>query len=219
MVRLALLFASLLLIAQFGAAQTSVDVGFGFGTAKIKSNGSGIYGSDSSYAFESCSPGSGNSGCLATPSLSGPFLGFSSNLMLSKHFGFGGEVNFQPVRRDYGPLEYRQIFYDFNGVFAPVNREKVAIELQGGMGGTNTNFAYVEKYCIGTAICSNTSQSIGSVNHFQLHFGAGVKYYLTKSLFIRPQFDLHYVPNFTEQFGGNVAPRGTIWIGFAIRNQ
>jgi hypothetical protein len=71
---------------------------------------------------------------------------------------------------------------------------------------------------VGTAVCSNYTQSFGSSNHFQIHAGAGVEIYLTKSLFIRPQFDLHYVPSFTEQFGSVAVPGGMIWIGFRTGN-
>ena len=53
---------------------------------------------------------------------------------------------------------------------------------------------------------------------FQVHAGAGVQVYLTEHVFIRPQFDLHYVPNFTNQFGSSMAPGAMVWIGYAERD-
>jgi len=35
-------------------------------------------------------------------------------------------------------------------------------------------------------------------------------------VFIRPQFDLHYVPGFTDQFGTTAVPAGMVWIGYSL---
>ena len=51
---------------------------------------------------------------------------------------------------------------------------------------------------------------------FQVHTGVGVQFFLTQHLFIRPQFDLHYVPNLTQQFGSNAVPEGKIWVGYSF---
>jgi hypothetical protein len=69
---------------------------------------------------------------------------------------------------------------------------------------------------VGTAVCQNQTQSFGNASHFQVHAGVGVQIYLKEHLFIRPQFDLHYVPNFTDQFGSAVAPGAMIWIGYSM---
>ena len=207
-------FCLLIFVSSSVYAQESVDLNLGLGRAFLDSSGYGIFDSNSAYAFQSCTPGTGDSSCLATPSLDGLFLGLGGNVMLSKHFGIGAELNFQPAKSDYGPIEYRQTFYDFNGIYAPLNNDRMAIELQGGLGGAKTEFSYSQTSCIGTALCSSSSESLGSSNHFQLHAGAGLKLFLTDRIFIQPQFDLHYVTNFTDQFGGNTVPRATIWIGF-----
>jgi hypothetical protein len=213
------LLALLLFVVPFAGAQPSIDFGIGFGTAQVKSNGSGIYGVNSVFAFDSCNPGSGNPNCLATPSLNGLFMGFSGGVMFTKYFGFGAQYSFQPGRDDYGPLQYRQHFYDFNGIFAPVTKERFAVKLQGGIGGARTSFSFDESSCIGTAICQNYTSSLGSSNHFQVHGAVGVDIFLTDYFFIRPQFDLRYVTNFTEQFGSHMVPQGMLWIGFAQRNR
>lgn len=136
--------------------------------------------------------------------------------MFQKHFGVGAEVNLQPAKSDYGPLQYRETFYDFNGIYAPINEKRVTLQLQGGIGAARTGFSFSQNSCVGTAVCSNVSQPVGNASHFQVHTGVGVQFFLTQHLFIRPQFDLHYVPNLTQQFGSNAVPEGTIWVGYSF---
>jgi outer membrane protein with beta-barrel domain len=197
-------------------AQSAFDLNVGFGTARVGSNGSGIDNLNSPNAFGACLPNSGDTNCQATPGLRGFQLGLGGDIFLNKHFGIGAEVNLQPSKNDYGSLQFRQTFYDFNGIFAPVNQKRVQFQLQGGIGGARTAFSFTDTSCVGTAVCSTSTQPVGNVNHFQLHAGAGVQLYLTDHLFIRPQFDLHYVPNFTQQFGSNVVPQGTVWVGYSF---
>ena len=133
--------------------------------------------------------------------------------MLKKHFGVGAELNLQPAKSDYGPLQYRQMFYDFNGIVAPVNDKRVSLQLQGGIGGARTGFSFSESSCVGTAICSNITQPVGNATHFQVHAGVGVQIFLAKQFFIRPEFDLHCVPNLTQQFARAPVPQGPVWVG------
>ena len=63
-------------------------------------------------------------------------------------------------------------------------------------------------------MCSTSAQAIGSASHFQIHAGVGIQFNVTDHVFIRPQFDYHYVPNLTQQFGSNSVPGGTIFIGY-----
>ena len=136
--------------------------------------------------------------------------------MLQRHFGIGTELNFQPGKSDYGPLQYRQMFYDFNGIYAPVNDKRVKLQLEGGIGGARTGFSVTQNACVGTAVCSTSSQTVGTSTHFQVHAGIGVQFMLTEHVFIRPQFDFHYVPNLNQQFGGNAVPEGTVWVGYSF---
>jgi hypothetical protein len=210
------LLALPLCLTPFASAQSSFDVNVGFGTAQVGSNGSGIDSASSSNAFGTCSPSSGDTFCQKTPGLSGFFLGLGGDVMLQKHFGIGAEVNLQPAKSDYGPLQYRQMFYDFNGIYAPINEKRVQLQLQGGIGGARTGFSFAQNSCVGTAVCSNVSQPVGNSSHFQVHAGVAVQFFLTEHLFIRPQFDLHYVPNLTQQFASNAVPEGTIWVGYSF---
>jgi len=210
------LFSLPLLCVPFAQGQSSFDVNIGFGTAHDKSNGAGIDNLSSSNPFGVCSLSSGDTFCQSTPSLGGFFLGLGGDVMLSKHLGIGAEVNLQPARSDYGPLQYRQTFYDFNAIYAPINQKRIQLQWQGGIGGARTSFAFSESSCVGSAVCTNVAQPVGNVSHFQVHAGLGLQLFVTSHIFIRPQFDVHYVPNFTQQFGSNLVPEGTVWLGYSF---
>jgi hypothetical protein len=202
-------------------AQSSVDVNVGGGYFHSKS-----LGSVDPNTFLLCS-GSAAAGCVKTPALGSVFLGFGANLMLWKKFGVGGEAVLQPGRQDYvtfsqggagqfsDVLQSRATFYDFNGIFEPVSTKKVSVQLIGGIGGANVKF--YEHVTGSSSILGNTNvtQFAGSSNHFQLHAGLGIQAYVTEHVFIRPQFDLHYVHNFT-QYGENAVPGVMIWIGYTL---
>jgi hypothetical protein len=202
-------YLPLLFSISFAYAQSAVDVNLGFGTFHDKAAGTGF---DANTGL-TCTAGFN---CLLTPALSGFFMGFGGDIMLNKHVGFGGEASLQPRKQDYAGLQSRQIFYDVNGIFAPVNQKKVVLRLEGGIGGATTSFSVTQSSCVGTAVCQTQSQAVGSAKHFQIHAGAGVQIYVTEHVFIRPQVDLHYVPNFTNQFGSNMAPGAMVFIGYSL---
>lgn len=202
-------FALLLFCAPLARAQGSFDLALGFGTAHDKATGAGI----DPTSFKSCLLAT-DSACKLTPGLGNLFMGFEGDAMLNKHLGFGGELNFQPTKDNYGPLQYRQLFYDFNGLYAPINNKKFQLRVEGGIGGAHTGFSYLQTSCVGTAVCSSYAQSVGTSNHFQVHVGAGVQIYIKDHFFIRPQFDFREVPGFTDQFGTNHVIGGTVWVGY-----
>ncbi len=212
-----LYLVSLLLVfwIPFANAQNAATFGIGFGTNHVKPSATGI----DYYSLLSCTPASDPS-CQATPGLNGFFLGFGGDVMISKNFGVGAEVSLLPSKGNWGPPTsygqpmFRQTFYDFNGIFEPFHASKrVVPKFMAGIGGAKTGFSINESSCFGAA-CTNSTQSITSANHFQLHAGAGVEILLTEHLFIRPQFDFRYVPNFTDEFGSNLVYGGMFWVGF-----
>ena len=213
-------FAALLFMASailpHAIAQSSFDLNVGFGTAWAGASGAGIDSVNSINAFGSCIPNSGDVNCLATPSLSGFFLGFGGDVMLTKRYGVGADISFQPNRPNYGPLQYRQTFYDFNGIFAPVNQKRFELQLLGGIGGARTAFSFTQTGCVGVAVCTTQTQPVGNASHFQVHAGIGLQLFLTDHIFVRPQFDYHYVPNFTQQFASNSVPSATVWVGYSF---
>lgn len=203
---------ALFLVASPLAQAQSGGIYIGGGSNFVKSNGFGISGYDAS----SCNP-SLSTNCYANPKLGGFFLGFGGDVMVNKRFGVGAEVSFQPAKDDYGPFQYRQLFYDFNGIYAPVNEKRVSFKLMGGIGGARTSLSYNSTSCVGTVVCSSSTQPVGSSNHFQMHAGAAVEFMLTDTFMVRPQADFRYIPNFTDVFGRNAVPGVMVWVGFKIK--
>jgi hypothetical protein len=206
----------LLLCVPFASAQSSVDFMLGFGTAHDKANGGGIDSASSINAYGSCTPGTGDPYCVSNPALGGFFLGIGGDAMLWKRFGIGAAADVQPVHSNYGPLEYRQAFYDVNAIFAPISGKRVSLHLEGGIGGAHTGFAINQSGCVGTAVCSSSTQPVGSSNHFDIHAGVGLSLFVSEHFFIRPQFDIHYAPGLTDQFGSNLVPSAMVWVGYSF---
>jgi hypothetical protein len=196
------LLALPLLCASFVSAQSQVDFGIGFGSNHAKSNGQSI------ETF-------GDGKLYSTPALGGFFMNLGGNIMLYPHFGVGAQVAIQPGKPDYAGLQARTSFYDFNAIYSPVNTKKASLQLIGGLGAANMRFYYSSQFCSSFSGCSSQNQFLESSNHFALHTGAAVQFYVTEHVFIRPQFDVHYVKNFF-QFGSNVVPGGAIWVGYSL---
>lgn len=191
----------LLFTGAFAYAQSGAEVHIGFGSAHAKSIGVPV------DLF--------NDGTLySTPSLGGLFMNFGGSAMLTSHFGFGGELSVHPAKSDYAILRYRPLFYDFNGIYQPLPLSgKVVPELQAGVGGMNLKFYYDQTGCNQIAGCSSSSSLVASSNHFQVHIGGGVRIFATDHVFIRPQFDAHWVHNLF-QFGSNWVPQYGVSVGY-----
>ncbi len=206
----------LLACAPLARAQGSFDLALGFGTQHAKATGDGI----DVNTFEPCPQASAT--CELTPSLGGLFMGFEGDAMLNKHMGFGGELNFQPSKGNYGPIQSRELFYDFNALYAPINRKNVQFRIEGGVGGAHFGTSYTATSCVGSAVCQSQTESVGSSSHFQVHVGAGVQFYVKDHFFIRPQFDFREVPglsaaygsNSVYQYGSNQVLGFTVWFGY-----
>jgi len=217
-------------------AQYGFDFGLGFGAMQDSANGQGTEGNpDVSYPnfYTPCTLRSDVT-CVANNKLSGFAMSVGGNVMAWKHFGIGAEVNFQPGQQTYvafPPIESvtegalpattikeRMTLYDFNGIYQPVRTKKVAFQIAAGVGGANLRF--YETYPSGSTIGpSNFNEYFGSNNHFQVHGGVGVQLFVTDHVFIRPQFDVHYVPNLTQQFGRDLVISETVWVGFSFGGQ
>jgi len=207
-------YLPLLFCPLLAHAQSALDVNINFGTAWNSASGAGIDNVNSPNFLGGCVPGSGDPFCQATSKLSGFFLGFGGDIMFRQHFGAGAEVNFQPVHQDYGPIKSRQTFVDVNGIYEPLVSKRAIVQLQAGIGSASTGFIFSQSGCVGTALCTTQSSALGSSTHFQVHLGAGLQIPIKERFFIRPQFDIHYVPNFTDQYGSNWAPEATLAVGY-----
>ena len=193
----------LLLSVTLANAQIRADAYFGLGTAHDSSNGQLVD-----------LLGTGNT--EPTSSLGGVFGTFGGGLMLTPSLGVGAEVSFRFAQGDYAGLGYRPIFYDFNGIWMPtiISTKRIKPEVQAGFGGVSLRFygggaQYCDPY---SGICSNF---LGSSNHLQLHLGLGLRFYVTEHIFVRPQFDYHWVRNFTE-FGSNSVPEYSMAVGYSF---
>lgn len=188
--------------AGFVGAQEGPEVFFGVGTAMAPSSNNLI------DTF-----GTGNP--FTTPRMGGTFGKFGADIMIKPSFGIGGEADFKFSQGSYAGLNYRPMFWDFNGIFAPSRFKRVVPELQAGLGGVNLKFYYSSAYCDQFAGCSTSNQFIESSNHFQFHLGGGIRFYVTHHIFIRPQVDAHWVNNF-YQFGSSWVPEYTGSIGWSF---
>ena len=211
---------------QFAAAQTSFDVNMGFGSFHDKA--AAPYGI---VSVTGASCGSTDPNCIITQTngLGGFFLGFGFDLMLKKSFGAGFQWDLTPARSNYEAsqqipasegggsytLQYRQHFIDFNGIWAPVNNKKFVLKVYPGVGDARFGIAYNITSCVTGTICASQPEPFPSSNHFDIHAGVGVEVFVTDHWFIRPEFDYHYVPNLTQEFGSNSVFGGMVWVGYS----
>jgi hypothetical protein len=199
------------------SAQSAIDINVGFGGAWASANKSGLDNANSiTNAFGTCTPGSNDANCQALPTLSGFFLGFGGDVMVKDKLGVGVNYVIQPAKQDYGPLQDRQSFYDFNAIYRPLHTKKASLNLEAGIGGARTSFSFTQSACVGTAVCTSQASSVGTASHFQEHVGVGVQLFVTEHIYIRPQFDIHFVNGFTDQFGRNVVPSAMVWVGYNL---
>ncbi len=218
------LLLALFCCMQYASAQSGFDINIGFGGIHDKASPTQV-----DQALLPCSGPSDPYGpCVSTPALNGFMMGIGGDLMLWKKFGVGAQVAFQPAKQDYVDLnssaayqgltglqlQSRVTLYDFDGIYEPINTKKVAVKLKGGIGGANIKFYQTGTSLDALAGAQTFSQYYESSNHFNVLGSIGVQIYLTEHIFIRPEFDVHYVPNL-NQFGSNVILQGMAWIGYS----
>jgi hypothetical protein len=207
------------LCAATASAQAAADIGLGFGSHLASASSNGLDNANSPNAYGSCAPNTGDTFCQTLPKLNGLFMRLGGDIMFTDHFGGGFNFDFQPTRSDYGPLQYRQSFMDVNGIYAPINNKRWVPQLIGGIGGARTGFAVSQSSCVGTAVCNSQVLPAGTATHFQVHGGVAVQYFVSEHIFIKPEFDYHYIPNFTDQFGRNSVPGFMITVGYGSSRQ
>jgi outer membrane protein W len=191
-------------LLSFGAtlahAQNGLDAYFGVGTMQASSSGQSIdtFGTGTPYG---------------TPKLTGTFGKAGADLMLTPHFGLGGEADFRFTQGGYAGLKYRPIFYDFYGIWEPIKSKKVVPQFEAGLGATSLRFFAPSSFCDQFAGCSSSNTYVESSTHFQTHLGVGLNFYLTDHIFLRPQVDAHWVNNFF-QFGTDWIPEYSVAVGY-----
>ena len=206
---------------QLASAQSAFNLNLGVGAIQDKASAGQV-----DQTLNTCTTGDLYGPCVSSPALSGATIGVGGDVMLWKKFGIGAEAAFQPAKQTYVNLnasaaasglnslavQSRMTLFDVNGIYQPVNTKRAAFKLEGGIGGANLKF-YESGSSSSVLGNQNSSQYLASTNHFQVHGGVGVEIYLTDHIFIRPQFDVHYVRNLT-QFGSNLVKTEMVWLGY-----
>jgi hypothetical protein len=141
--------------------------------------------------------------------LGGDVVGFKRRL------GFNIETAWKASQGIYaGENEtYRPILTDFNALFQPKLGKKIGLDLMGGIGVAATRF-YVPE------ITSCSYFSGGCINytssdHFMEHLGAGVRYYVWRHFFVRPEVHYYHIQNNIE-FNSDSVFRVGASIGYTI---
>ena len=155
--------------------------------------------------------------CKGDPVMGGLFGTLGGGFMFNADstLGVGAEVSFRFAQGDYVDVfSVRPLFYSFNGIYSPtLGSDRVMAEFQGGIGGVNLRFYGGEGYY--DYYTGRYTNYAGSSNHFQLHAAAGLRFYLSDKVFVRPQIDYRYVPNLNQEFKSNSVLQYTIAIGFS----
>lgn len=205
MKRLLLLVASscVLFAVTSTAYAQQFDIAFGYGTlgGNPASDATAADVASGTHAAQSISGG-------GYPSFSGDFL------FIKKYLGVGGEVTWrahQNIDQFFQP--YRPILYDFNVIYAPAIGKHAQVEVQGGIGAESLRF-YSPVFVCNFFGCTNYSSS----NHFLTHVGGGLRLYVWRSVFIRPEAHYYFVNNNFE-FAGPRVTRYGVSLGYSLRNQ
>ncbi len=148
---------------------------------------------------------------ITAPKMTGLFGIFGGDAMFKPNLGVGVAISTRFGQAAYSGLTYRPTFYDFNAVWQPWSPTKrVVPEFQGGVGGVKVSFYEPSNGLIGPS-----TGLVGSSNHFQIHGSAGLRLYVTDHVYIRPQVDVHYVPNYI-QFGRDTVLEATVSVGYSF---
>ena len=95
-------------------------------------------------------------------------------------------------------------------MYAPYIGKKVELEGLAGIGAQSTRF-YNPYYTCTAFTCSDYSSS----NHFLVHLGAGVRFYVFNRFFVRPEAHWYYTHNNFEFNSSNSARYGAS-IGYSF---
>lgn len=180
-------FWMVLMVAPVFAQQVDVAVASG-----------SLLSSGSSFNSVGFAPAEGN----------GTFVGFNGDVLLWRNLGLQGEVNWRASQGLYaGIFPYRPLFWDFNAIFVRRFSHRVGAEVLGGIGGERIRFDQGTYSCGSLGNCSKYVSS----NHLMADVGAGVRLYVYRRFFVRPEMRLYLVHNnvefssaFPVRYGGSV---------------
>ncbi|MGD1073466.1 MAG: hypothetical protein ABSB15_25425 [Bryobacteraceae bacterium] len=152
---------------------------------------------------------------FTTPRMGGLFSDFGASFMATKQFGAGADISWRDTQGAYAGLNYRPLFYNFDGIYQPVKTKRFAPELRLGLGGVHLGYSLNQTACNSFTGCSTATEGVGSSEHFQMHAEVAARFYVTNHIFVRPAVEAHWVNDFF-QFGSNWVPQYSIGVGYSI---
>jgi hypothetical protein len=168
---------------------------------------------DAAFGFGTLSSAGGKtSGGLLFPTAGGGgYPSFSADFLVIHRLGVEGEVYWRAKQNLYGGAEpYRPIFYAFNAIWVPKLTKSVTAEVLAGVGGEDLRFYSGLNYNVFAGYTNYTSS-----NHFMGDFGGGIRAYVWRNAFIRPEVRLYLIRNNVE-FSSNYAARYSVSLGYSF---
>jgi hypothetical protein len=144
----------------------------------------------------------------------GTYINISGDFVKFKHrLGLNVETAWRYKKGNYEGYEtYRPIFTDVNALLQPKLTKRIGLDLMAGVGIASTRFNLLTS--CGVAGCINYTSS----NHFMEHLGGGIRYYVWRHLFVRPEIHYYHIQNNVEFISPNVFRFGAS-IGYTIGNK
>jgi hypothetical protein len=152
-------------------------------------SGGSLVGSSASTSSLGFVPGEGG----------GTYVGINGDVIFWKNLGVEGDVFWKANQGLYaGAVPDRPLFWDFNAIYLRHLMPRLAAEAVGGIGGESIRFYSSTENCDFYGDCSNYVSS----NHFMADVGGGIRVYVWRKLFVRPELRLYLVHNNLEFSSG-----------------
>jgi hypothetical protein len=159
----------------------------------------------------------------STPSLGGYFNTIGGDVMFFRHqsLGVGVEASFRNGNAPYAGLLYHPSFYDVNAIYhRPLFSSRLIAEFQGGGGRATVNLYYTPQFCQSYPEgCRSSTAAVTGENYTEWHGAAGIRYYVYKGVFVRPQFDIRKAGNFNNYFSSSWIPEVSVAIGYTLSHK
>jgi Outer membrane protein beta-barrel domain len=121
----------------------------------------------------------------------GTYAGASLQYLTERRLGINIEGAFRAKEGLYNNYQYyRPALYDVNAVYARPLASKVRADFMAGAGGETLLF-YQQTNCIYAGGCRTYVNN----THFLVHAGVGVRYYVWRTFFVRPEAHYYFIPN------------------------
>ena len=132
---------------------------------------------------------SSNSNSTFPSEKGGLFINLGGDVVPFKHFGVNVETAWRATQGVYGSetgLNYRPILTDFNALYQPRLGKKLGLDLMAGIGAADTRLYEQGASEPGVA-------NYLSTDHFMEHLGGGIRYYVWRHVFVRPEVHYYHI--------------------------